>query len=63
MFPRLPGERYAQVGNAAGSGARQMLVSRNQRRLADEISRRVEYVELANDPNFMKIYVNALAFK
>ncbi len=63
MFPRLPAERYAQVGNAAGSGARQLLVSRRQRQLADEISRRVEYVELANDPNFMKIYVNALAFR
>jgi uncharacterized 2Fe-2S/4Fe-4S cluster protein (DUF4445 family) len=27
MFPRIPLERYRQVGNAAGAGARQMLVS------------------------------------
>jgi uncharacterized 2Fe-2S/4Fe-4S cluster protein (DUF4445 family) len=63
MFPRLPRERYAQVGNAAGSGARQLLVSRNQRQLADQISSHVTYVELANHPEFMKIYVKALAFQ
>jgi uncharacterized 2Fe-2S/4Fe-4S cluster protein (DUF4445 family) len=63
MFPRLPRERYAQVGNAAGSGARQLLVSRNQRQLAEQISSHVEYVELANHPDFMKIYVKALAFQ
>jgi uncharacterized 2Fe-2S/4Fe-4S cluster protein (DUF4445 family) len=62
MFPRLPRERYAQVGNAAGSGARALLLSARQRHLADEISRRVEYVELANYPDFMKIYIKALAF-
>jgi uncharacterized 2Fe-2S/4Fe-4S cluster protein (DUF4445 family) len=62
MFPRLPRERYAQVGNAAGSGARALLVSARQRQLAEEISRRVAYVELANHPEFMKIYVKALAF-
>ena len=63
MFPSLPRECYAQVGNAAGSGARQLLVSASQRQLANEISRRVEYVELANHPAFMQIYVNALAFQ
>lgn len=62
MFPNLPRERFAQVGNAAGSGARALLVSARQRQLADEISRCVEYVELANHPDFMKIYVRALAF-
>jgi uncharacterized 2Fe-2S/4Fe-4S cluster protein (DUF4445 family) len=62
MFPNLPRERFAQVGNAAGSGARALLVSAHQRQLADELSQRVEYVELANHPDFMKIYVRALAF-
>jgi uncharacterized 2Fe-2S/4Fe-4S cluster protein (DUF4445 family) len=62
MFPNLPRERFAQVGNAAGSGARALLISNGQRQLADEISQRVEYVELANHPDFMKIYIRALAF-
>jgi uncharacterized 2Fe-2S/4Fe-4S cluster protein (DUF4445 family) len=63
MFPSLPRERFTQVGNAAGSGARALLVSAHQRQLAQEISQRVEYVELANHPDFMKIYVKALAFE
>jgi len=62
MFPDLPRPRFEQVGNAAGSGARKLLVSKQQRRLADEIAREVNYVELAVHPDFMKIYVKALAF-
>jgi uncharacterized 2Fe-2S/4Fe-4S cluster protein (DUF4445 family) len=47
MFPGLPIGRFRQVGNAAGEGARQMLVSARLRREAVEIARRVEHVELA----------------
>ncbi|MGC9397299.1 MAG: ASKHA domain-containing protein, partial [Anaerolineae bacterium] len=46
MFPPLPLERFKQVGNAAGTGARQMLISSAQRRLAAQIGERVRYVEL-----------------
>ena len=63
MFPDLPLERFKQVGNAAGSGARQLLVSARQRRAADEIARQVEYVELAVQPDFMKVYLEAMAFQ
>jgi uncharacterized 2Fe-2S/4Fe-4S cluster protein (DUF4445 family) len=62
MFPDLPRTCFEQVGNAAGGGARKLLVSRQQRRLADEIAREVNYVELAVHPDFMKVYVKALAF-
>jgi len=62
MFPDLPRPRFRQVGNAAGGGARRLLVSKQQRRLADEIAREVNYVELAVHPDFMKIYVKALGF-
>jgi len=62
MFPDLPRARFRQVGNAAGSGARRLLVSKQQRRLADEIAREVNYVELVVHPDFMKVYVKALAF-
>ncbi|MDI6769549.1 MAG: ASKHA domain-containing protein [Anaerolineales bacterium] len=62
MFPDLPRPRFKQVGNAAGGGARKLLVSKEQRRLADEIAREVNYVELAVHPDFMKVYIKALAF-
>jgi uncharacterized 2Fe-2S/4Fe-4S cluster protein (DUF4445 family) len=62
MFPDLPRPCFRQVGNAAGSGARRLLVSKRQRELAGEIARAVNYVELAVHPDFMKEYVKALAF-
>jgi uncharacterized 2Fe-2S/4Fe-4S cluster protein (DUF4445 family) len=62
MFPDIPRNRYTQVGNAAGSGARKLLVSKHQRVLADELALKVKYVELATHPGFMKIYVRSLAF-
>jgi uncharacterized 2Fe-2S/4Fe-4S cluster protein (DUF4445 family) len=62
MFPEIPLERFHQVGNAAGAGARQMLLSTRQRRLADEIARRSTYIELAVNSNFTTEYSRALFF-
>ena len=62
MFPDIPLDRFHQVGNAAGAGARQMLLSISQRRLADEIARRSTYVELAANPYFNAEYSRALFF-
>ena len=60
MFPPLPSERFAQVGNAAGIGAKMALASRRCRRKAEEIARRVEYIELTTYPRFVEIYADAL---
>jgi uncharacterized 2Fe-2S/4Fe-4S cluster protein (DUF4445 family) len=62
MFPPLPLSRFSQVGNAAGAGARQMLVSVAQRDLAARLARRVQYVELTVHPDFTKKYMKALYF-
>ncbi len=60
MFPSLPLGRFQQVGNAAGAGARQMLLSVDQRHTAEEIARRVKYIELSNHPNFTSIFSKSL---
>jgi uncharacterized 2Fe-2S/4Fe-4S cluster protein (DUF4445 family) len=52
MLPSLPLERFHQVGNAAGAGARLALE-------AQRLASRVEYVELATTPNFMKTFTEA----
>jgi uncharacterized 2Fe-2S/4Fe-4S cluster protein (DUF4445 family) len=62
MFPPLPIERFHQVGNAAGAGARHMLVSTAKRQAAEEIARRVEYIELSFHPNFTSLYATSLFF-
>ncbi|MBN1953674.1 MAG: DUF4445 domain-containing protein [Anaerolineae bacterium] len=61
MLPALPLERFRQVGNAAGMGARLALVSRHKRREAQELARRIEYVELASAPHFARIFARATA--
>jgi uncharacterized 2Fe-2S/4Fe-4S cluster protein (DUF4445 family) len=60
MFPSLPRERFVQVGNAAGIGAKLVLVSRRCRGITDDIARRVEYVELTTHPHFVEAYTAAL---
>jgi len=62
MFPDLPINRFHQVGNAAGAGARQMLLSLEQRKQAEAIAQRVKYVELSNYPNFTNIFSKSLFF-
>jgi len=60
MFPRQPLQRFHQVGNAAGVGAKQMLLSSAARRLSAALIRRVEYIELTVQPEFTDLYVAAL---
>jgi len=62
MLPRLPEERYRQIGNAAGLGAKQLLVSRQRRGMADEVARRIRYVELTTHPEFADTFARELTF-
>jgi uncharacterized 2Fe-2S/4Fe-4S cluster protein (DUF4445 family) len=60
MFPSLPIDRFQQVGNAAGAGARQMLLSLKQRAKAEEIAKHVSYLELSTYPNFSNLFSKSL---
>ncbi|MCF8062348.1 MAG: ASKHA domain-containing protein, partial [Deltaproteobacteria bacterium] len=60
MFPPLPPDRFIQVGNAAGIGARMALLSRRCREEAADLARRVRYVELTSIPHFALSYADAL---
>ncbi len=62
MFPPVPLSRITQVGNAAGLGARLVLISRRGRALAAEIARRARYVELTTHPRFSRQFSHALRF-
>jgi uncharacterized 2Fe-2S/4Fe-4S cluster protein (DUF4445 family) len=63
MFPDIPRERFHQVGNAAGLGAKGMLLSSQLRNKANDIVKEVEYIELTTHPGFTEAYMTALAFK
>jgi uncharacterized 2Fe-2S/4Fe-4S cluster protein (DUF4445 family) len=60
MFPPLSRDRFQQVGNAAGTGAKQMLVSAERRRAAAGIARRNSYIELTVYPDFADRFVEAM---
>src|SRR5690606_24476051 len=59
MLPDLPLERFRQVGNAAGTGARLALISKSEREKARLIAERDGYIELAKIPNFNRKFAEA----
>jgi len=59
MLPELPLERFSQVGNAAGTGARMALISKAEREKAVRIARQDGYIELAKVPDFNRKFAKA----
>jgi len=62
MFPTQPLERFHQVGNAAGVGAKQMLISRAARDEANRVLAQLDYIELTTHPDFTNRFVEAMYF-
>lgn len=60
MLPGLPLSRVEQVGNAAGVGARQALVSAPQRERAVAVARQIQYLELMVQPDFAARFAQAM---
>jgi uncharacterized 2Fe-2S/4Fe-4S cluster protein (DUF4445 family) len=60
MFPDCNLKNVYAVGNAAGDGARAALLNREKRLEADEIARKVEYLELTIEADFQKEFIEAL---
>ncbi len=60
LFPDVPEDKFQQVGNAAGMGAIQMLLSKERRRLAIELPGKIQYIELTNHARFHDTFVDAL---
>lgn len=60
MYPDVPVDRIKFIGNAAGSGARMALKSVRIRDLAERLSKKVEYVELAAEKDFQTEFAKAM---
>jgi uncharacterized 2Fe-2S/4Fe-4S cluster protein (DUF4445 family) len=59
MLPSLPLNRFHQVGNAAGMGAKLFLLSSAKRREVRDLLSRVKYLELASMKKFSKAFTRA----
>jgi uncharacterized 2Fe-2S/4Fe-4S cluster protein (DUF4445 family) len=60
LYPDCDLDKVYPVGNAAGDGARIVLLSKARRAEAAKAARRVEYIETAIDPEFQAEFVGAM---
>jgi uncharacterized 2Fe-2S/4Fe-4S cluster protein (DUF4445 family) len=62
MFPEIDIGKFTQVGNAAGIGAKAILISKKLRKEANRLAKRIEYLELATYPSFFEHFIKAIRF-
>lgn len=62
MFPKVSLKKITQVGNAAGVGAKMVLISKKERELAEEIAREIKYLELTIHPTFSEHFAISTLF-
>ena len=62
LLPDVDSGKIKFVGNAAGTGARMLLASKDFRAEADRISTAVRYVELAGRPDFQQAFAMSMLF-
>ena len=60
LFPDCDLESVLSVGNAAGDGARVVLLDRDMRDDANWISRNVEYIELTVEKDFEQQFMESM---
>jgi uncharacterized 2Fe-2S/4Fe-4S cluster protein (DUF4445 family) len=62
MFPDLPEARFRQVGNAAGAGAKLLLVSKEMRQETERILQKMRYIELTTYSGFQDRFYSSMTF-
>lgn len=62
MLPDLPDERFEQVGNAAGIGAKLALLSYPLRTAVQSLARDNQYIEMAGHQQFNHYFMTLLGF-
>mgnify|MGYP001064382021 CR=1 FL=1 len=62
IIPKVLSEKVNFIGNAALEGARLALLSKKMRREAENISKRVEYLELMGRGDFQEEFLRAMSF-
>jgi uncharacterized 2Fe-2S/4Fe-4S cluster protein (DUF4445 family) len=60
LIPNVPTEKIKFVGNTAVMGAKMALISKEMRKKAELISKKIRYLELAKDQDFNQEFFKAL---
>ncbi|MFC1792594.1 ASKHA domain-containing protein [Planctomycetota bacterium] len=62
LLPVVETERIRFIGNAAAAGAQMILLSQRCRDQARELARKIEYVEIAHEPDFQMTFAESMSF-
>jgi uncharacterized 2Fe-2S/4Fe-4S cluster protein (DUF4445 family) len=60
LLPEIPSEKVEFVGNGSLLGSRLMLLSKEMKRKAKEVAKKMTYLELSTNSKFMDKYISAL---
>jgi len=62
LLPDIPTEKIKFIGNAAGAGAKMVLLAKEMRDEACHISQNTEYIELAVNTDFQRVFADSMFF-
>ncbi len=62
LLPELGLEKFVQIGNSAGSGAKMALIDLETRAIAEDIKNNVHYLELSLNSLFQRQFIENLVF-
>ncbi len=62
LLPDIPTEKIKFIGNAAGAGAKMVLLAKELRQEACDISQNTEYIELAVRQDFQRVFADSMFF-
>jgi len=62
MIPDIPDDKIFQIGNAAGTGAQHCLINKDLRQKAQELLKKIKYIEIAVEKDFQQEYAKAMYF-
>jgi uncharacterized 2Fe-2S/4Fe-4S cluster protein (DUF4445 family) len=60
LLPDVAREKFTYIGNSSLNGSRRVLISRQQRKLQQQLARKMTYIDLSNDSGYMDQYTAAL---
>ncbi|HHY25906.1 MAG TPA: DUF4445 domain-containing protein [Desulfitobacterium dehalogenans] len=63
LLPNVPVEQIKAIGNAAGNGAKMVLLSKEERKKAVTLAGLSEHLELSTRSDFQDEFIDALAFE
>jgi uncharacterized 2Fe-2S/4Fe-4S cluster protein (DUF4445 family) len=62
IVPDLPNERIKFIGNTASMGAELVLLSKDMRKEAEDISRNTQHIQLSTKPEFNQLFADEMLF-